>query len=98
MDLKLFIDADLDLRFIRRLQRDIVERGRTAESVIAQYLETVRPMYQQHIEPTREYADLQVSCSGSLGPVLQQIDRAIRAASAASAPPAFETRETIGVR
>ena len=95
MDLKLFIDADLDLRFIRRLRRDIVERGRTAESVIEQYLETVRPMYLQHIEPTREFADLQVSCSGSLGPVLQQIDRAIRAASA---PPAFETRETIGVR
>ena len=98
MDLRLFIDADLDLRFIRRLQRDIVERGRTAESVIAQYLETVRPMYLQHIEPTREFADLQVSCSGSLGPVLQQIDRAIRTASAAGTIPAFETRETIGVR
>jgi hypothetical protein len=55
-------------------------------------------MYIQHIEPTREFADLQVSCSGSLGPVLQQIDRAIRAASRAVAMPAFEISETIGMR
>lgn len=99
MDLKLYIDADPDLRFIRRLKRDIVERGRTAESVITQYLETVRPMYLQHIHPTRKYADLLVNCTGSLGPVLHQINSAILAACCGPVDSkAYQTSETIGVR
>lgn len=58
MDLKLFVDTDADVRLIRRLHRDISERGRTLESVIAQYLETVRPMHLQFIEPSKRYADV----------------------------------------
>lgn len=58
MDIKIFVDTDDDLRFIRRLQRDVHERGRTAESVIKQYLETVRPMHQQFVEPSKRHADV----------------------------------------
>ncbi len=58
LDLKLFIDTPCDIRFIRRLNRDIKERGRTVESVIEQYLATVRPAYQQFVEPAKVYADI----------------------------------------
>ena len=58
MDIKLFIDADPDVRFIRRLRRDHVERGRSVDSIIRQYEESVRPMHQQFVEPTKRYADL----------------------------------------
>ncbi len=57
-DIKIFVDTDSDLRFIRRLQRDLVERGRTAESVIKQYLRTVRPMHLEFVEPSKRYADV----------------------------------------
>jgi uridine kinase len=57
-DIKIFVDIDADIRFIRRLQRDIEERGRTVESVIQQYLATVRPMHLQFVEPSRRYADV----------------------------------------
>ena len=57
-DLKLYIDTDADLRFIRRLQRDVAERGRTPDSIIAQYLESVRPSHEQFIEPSKRYADV----------------------------------------
>ena len=58
MDIKLFVDTDADLRIIRRLMRDIQERGRTINSVIDQYLTVVRPMHNQFIEPTKRYADI----------------------------------------
>lgn len=58
MDVKIFVDTDDDLRFIRRLQRDVKERGRSVESVIKQYLETVRPMHRQFVEPSKRYADV----------------------------------------
>ncbi|MBZ0283319.1 MAG: uridine kinase [Anaerolineae bacterium] len=57
-DIKIFVDIDADIRFIRRLQRDIAERGRNVESVIDQYLTTVRPMHVQFVEPSRRYADV----------------------------------------
>lgn len=57
-DVKIFVDTDADLRFIRRLQRDISERGRTTESVINQYLNTVRPMHLDFVEPSKRYADI----------------------------------------
>jgi uridine kinase len=57
-DVKIFVDTDADLRFIRRLQRDITERGRTAEMVIKQYLSTVRPMHLEFVEPSKRYADV----------------------------------------
>ena len=58
MDIKVFVDTDSDVRFIRRLQRDINERGRTMESVIRQYTETVRPMHLEFVEPSKRYADV----------------------------------------
>ena len=58
MDIKVFVDTPDDLRFIRRLRRDIAERGRTAESVIEQYLATVRPMHMQFVEPSKRHADV----------------------------------------
>ena len=58
MDIKLFIDADPDVRFIRRLRRDLVERGRSVDSIIRQYEESVRPMHMQFVEPSKRYADL----------------------------------------
>jgi uridine kinase len=57
-DVKLFVDTDADLRFIRRLQRDIAERGRVMEKVIQQYLTTVRPMHLEFVEPSKRYADV----------------------------------------
>jgi uridine kinase len=64
MDVKLFVDADADTRFIRRLQRDVTERGRTMESVIEQYLGTVKPMHFEFVEPTKRYADLIIPIGG----------------------------------
>ena len=58
MNIKLFVDTDADLRIIRRILRDINERGRTVDSVVDQYLNVVRPMHNQFIEPTKRYADL----------------------------------------
>ena len=63
-DMKIFVDTDADLRFIRRLRRDIAERGRTAESVIGQYLATVRPMHLEFVEPSKRYADIIVPEGG----------------------------------
>jgi uridine kinase len=57
-DVKIYVDTDSDLRFIRRLQRDITERGRTVNSVIAQYQRTVRPMHLKFVEPSKRYADV----------------------------------------
>lgn len=57
-DVKIYVDTDADIRFIRRLQRDITERGRTTESVIRQYLTTVRPMHMEFVEPSKQYADV----------------------------------------
>ncbi len=57
-DVKIFVDTDSDLRFIRRLERDITERGRTTESVIKQYQLTVRPMHLEFVEPSKRYADV----------------------------------------
>lgn len=57
-DVKLFVDTDADIRFIRRLERDITERGRTTQSVIKQYMSTVRPMHLEFVEPSKRYADV----------------------------------------
>ncbi|HDY75143.1 MAG TPA: uridine kinase, partial [Candidatus Marinimicrobia bacterium] len=58
MDIKLYVETPMDIRFIRRLSRDIKERGRTTQSVMDQYLHTVRPMHEQFVEPTKVFADL----------------------------------------
>lgn len=58
MDIKVFVDTDADVRIVRRMLRDIEERGRSMESVVNQYLNVVRPMHLQFIEPTKRYADV----------------------------------------
>lgn len=58
MDIKLYVDTDDDIRIIRRIKRDMEERGRTLDSIITQYLTVVKPMYHQFIEPTKRYADI----------------------------------------
>ena len=64
MDVKVFVDTDDDTRFIRRLRRDISERGRTMDSVIDQYLSTVKPMHLEFVEPSKRYADVIVPEGG----------------------------------
>jgi len=64
MDIKVFVDTDSDTRFIRRLQRDVAERGRTMESVIDQYQGTVKPMHLEFVEPSKRYADVIVPLGG----------------------------------
>ena len=64
MDVKIFVDTAADVRFIRRLQRDIEERNRTVDSVIRQYLTTVRPMHNEYVEPSKDFADLIVPHGG----------------------------------
>lgn len=58
MDIQIFVDSDADLRFIRRLERDIRDRGRTMEMVVEQYMATVRPMHMEFVEPSKRYADV----------------------------------------
>ena len=65
MDVKIYVDTDADLRILRRLLRDTEERGRTMDSVINQYLNVVRPMHNQFIEPTKRYADIIIPEGGS---------------------------------
>lgn len=64
MDLKIFVDTDPDERLIRNIRRDVVERGRTVEMVIDRYLDVLKPMHEQFIEPTKQYADLIVPQGG----------------------------------
>jgi len=59
-DVKVYLHVESDIRFIRRLHRDVRERGRTLDSIIRQYYDTVRPMHHEYLEPTRQYADLVV--------------------------------------
>ncbi len=76
-DIRIFVDTDDDVRFIRRLRRDISERGRSVESVITQWMETVRPMHQQFVEPSRRYAHVIIPEGGhnevALNMVIAQI-------------------------
>lgn len=58
MDIKIFVDTDADTRILRRIRRDVRKRGRTLESVISQYMTTVKPMHEQYVQPSRKYADI----------------------------------------
>ena len=83
-DMKIYVDTDADIRFIRRLQRDIFERGRTTESVIQQYLNTVRPMHMEFVEPSKRYADVIIPEGGmntvALNMVIARIEELLRGA------------------
>jgi len=73
LDVKIFVDVDADIRFIRCLKRDMVERGRTADSVVEQYLSTVRPMHQQFVEPGKRYADVIVRGDDDIAKVANDV-------------------------
>jgi len=77
-DLRVFVDTDADVRFIRRLERDVAERERSPASVIDQYLGTVRPSHQQFIEPSKRYADVIVPHGGMNAPALDVLMARIR--------------------
>jgi uridine kinase len=79
MDVKIFVDTDSDIRFIRRLQRDIAERGRTMDSVIRQYMGTVRPMHQEFVEPSKRYADVIIPEGGFNEVAMEMVAARIRA-------------------
>ena len=79
MDIKLFIDADADVRILRRLDRDIQERGRSFESVQRQYLESVRPMHLEFVEPSKRYADLIIPGGAQNEVALEAVVSRIRA-------------------
>ena len=64
MDIKIFVDTDADVRLCRRILRDVTERGRTLESVVTQYQDTVKPMHEQYVEPSKRYADIIVPEGG----------------------------------
>ena len=64
MDLKIFVDTDADERLMRRITRDMAERGRSVESVLRQYRSTVKPMHEQFVEPSKKYADLIIPRGG----------------------------------
>ena len=78
MDIKVYVDTDDDIRFIRRLQRDMKERGRSLDSVINQYLLTVKPMYHQFIEPTKRYADIIVPEGGENDVAIDMLTTKVR--------------------
>ncbi|HZB42996.1 MAG TPA: uridine kinase [Ilumatobacter sp.] len=78
LDLKVFVDTPADLRVIRRLQRDVAERGRTQESILEQYLTTVRPSHEQFIEPSKRYADVIVPEGGLNRPAVQVLLARVR--------------------
>lgn len=86
MDIKIFVDTDADLRFIRRLRRDITERARTVESVIHQYLSTVRPMHLEFVEPSKRYADVIIPEGGFNTVGIDLLIEKIRARLATGSP------------
>jgi uridine kinase len=84
MDIKVFVDTDPDTRFIRRLQRDVAERGRTMESVIEQYQSTVKPMHLDFVEPSKRYADLILPQGGHNAVAVDLLLRLIRSVAGAA--------------
>ena len=82
MDVKVFVDTDDDTRFIRRLQRDISERGRTVQSVIDQYLSTVKPMHLEFVEPSKRYADIIIPQGGHNAVAIDMLMTLIRSLTA----------------
>ncbi len=80
MDIKIFVDTDADVRFIRRLQRDIQERGRSVESVVQQYLNSVKPMHELFVEPSKRYADIIIPEGGHNTTALDMVIARLRMA------------------
>ena len=85
MDVKVFVDTDDDTRFIRRLKRDVAERGRTMDSVIEQYLNTVKPMHLEFVEPSKRYADIIIPRGGHNAVAIDMLLTLIRSLASAVA-------------
>ena len=81
MDIKVFVDTDADTRFIRRLRRDVAERGRTMESVVDQYQSTVKPMHLDFVEPSKRYADIILPQGGHNAVAIEMLLTLIRGAA-----------------
>ena len=79
MDIKLFVDTDADVRILRRIRRDVRDRGRSLESVIDQYLTTVKPMHEQFVEPSKRYADLIIPEGGHNQVAMRMVTARVRA-------------------
>ncbi|WP_420631592.1 uridine kinase [Candidatus Leptofilum sp.] len=79
MDIKVYVDTDADVRFIRRLQRDMEERGRSLQSVVTQYLETVRPMHLKFVEPSKRFADVIIPNGGLNRVAMEMVVSQLRA-------------------
>lgn len=79
MDIKLYVDTDADVRILRRIVRDVNERGRSLESVISQYLDTVKPMHEAFVEPSKRYADIIIPGGGRNTVALEMVIGRIRA-------------------
>jgi uridine kinase len=92
-----FVDADADIRLIRRIRRDIVKRGRPLEEVLEQYLTTVQPMHLQFVEPSKRYADVIVPRGGhnriAIEMIVAKIERRLATDRAREAQPAGEDRQ-----
>ena len=78
MDIKIFVDTDADIRICRRIRRDVNKRGRSLESVIKQYQDTVKPMHEKYVEPSKKYADIVVPEGGKNQVALAMIEGSIR--------------------
>ena len=78
MDIKIFVDTDADIRICRRIKRDVNKRGRSLESVITQYQQTVKPMHEKHVEPSKKFADLIIPEGGKNAVALEMIEGRIR--------------------
>jgi len=78
MDMKIFVDTDADVRFIRRMSRDVKSRGRDIDSVVSQYLNTVKPMHEQFVEPSKKYADIIVPEGGYNMVALEMINERLK--------------------
>ncbi len=89
MDLRLYVETDADVRILRRIQRDVIERGRDLEGVIEQYLSTVKPMHEQFIEPTKRNADLVIP-EGANSVAVNLLEEKVRAEVTGNAPRTWE--------
>ena len=78
MDIKIFVDTDADIRICRRIKRDVNKRGRSLESVITQYQQTVKPMHEKYVEPSKKYADIVVPEGGKNKVAREMIEGYIR--------------------
>jgi len=78
-DIKVYVDTDADVRILRRILRDVQERGRTLDSVVSQYLTTVKPMHEQFVEPSKKYADIIIPEGGFNVVALEMLNQRIYA-------------------